>query len=448
MPSLNPFRRTQPARPSLRQNAASVAARLARVVRKPTTSLPASKADDAPATIEDAAQLNFAAYSLPDPIKTPHQWTARFADFAMGMHVADRTLRMSKPEVMAFIRDAGERDAELPGVMFKALTSAQETFAGWGKLLDVAESRYIVAGSALTLGEAEQGHGNGTTTGSAPAEAEPTPRAPQEQDDAELLALAPAFDAAAGLYQRRIDELHLVCEAADADGSPGPAPDGPISEWQAWSDRCQEWRERTGVAAVEDAMGEAGRALGAIEDQIAKLPAVTLAGLKLKARVGKRCDEIDVTWPDGLGESLARDFLAYTEAQEASPEPSHGLADRVDFASATLKDLVAIHDTAKLVGEVAQAVVWQGRCKAPSARNPYASTYNAAGELMVWLSDELINVEHLAYTEMKKRQPADRWDRESRLAWIAAPIIQNGDTNETAAFIGELAAFMADEAKG
>ena len=49
---------------------------------------------------------------------------------------------------------------------------------------------------------------------------------------------------------------------------------------------------------------------------------------------------------------------------------------------------------------------------------------------------------------MRKRQPADRWDRERRLAWIAAPIIQNGDIDETAAFIGELAGFMADEAKG
>jgi hypothetical protein len=102
MPLLNPFRRAQPDRPSLRQNASSVAARLARVIRKPAAAPPISQADETPAT------LDFTAYNLPDPIKTPHQWAARFAEFAMGMHVADRILRMSKTKAMAFIRDAGD----------------------------------------------------------------------------------------------------------------------------------------------------------------------------------------------------------------------------------------------------------------------------------------------------------------------------------------------------
>jgi hypothetical protein len=64
---------------------------------------------------------------------------------------------------------------------------------------------------------------------------------------------------------------------------------------------------------------------------------------------------------------------------------------------------------------------------------------------MAWLSDELTHVEHLACEEMKKRRPTDLPDRERRLAWIAAPIIQNGDTTETAAFVGDLATWLADD---
>ncbi|MCJ2015855.1 hypothetical protein MKK84_00170 [Methylobacterium sp. E-065] len=40
------------------------------LTRAPPTT---SETDEAPATLEDAAQLDFAAYNLPDPIKTPQQ---------------------------------------------------------------------------------------------------------------------------------------------------------------------------------------------------------------------------------------------------------------------------------------------------------------------------------------------------------------------------------------
>lgn len=45
---------------------------------------------------------------------------------------------------------------------------------------------------------------------------------------------------------------------------------------------------------------------------------------------------------------------------------------------------------------------------------------------------------------MKKRRPAEYFDRERRLAWTAATIIQNGDAVETATFIGEVATLLAD----
>ncbi|MCJ2101953.1 hypothetical protein, partial [Methylobacterium sp. E-046] len=156
MSSLNPFRRQQPDRPTLRQRAADLTAGLARVVRKPATATPAGEPDEATDGIEEFAQLDFRAYDLDSPLRTPQQWAARFAAHAMSMHVADRTLRMSKPEMIAFIRESGERDGDLPGIMFQALDGAQGTFEGWGKLLNVARSRYVVAASAERVEHAAQ----------------------------------------------------------------------------------------------------------------------------------------------------------------------------------------------------------------------------------------------------------------------------------------------------
>lgn len=212
---------------------------------------------------------------------------------------------------------------------------------------------------------------------------------------------------------------------------------------------AKEWRKRTGIDAAEEASAAACRAVDEVEDRIAALPAGSLAGLRLKARVAQHNQDIGVDWPEGLGEGLARDILAFSVSAEAPSQPAalkfdRSISDRIDFAAATLKELVAVHDTAKLVGDVAQAVVWQGRCKASPAENPYAPSYNVAGTLMAWLSDELTHVESLVVEEMKKRRPAEYFDREMRLAWTAAAIIQNGDAIETATFIGEVATLLAD----
>ena len=450
MPLLNPFRRQQPDRSSLRQNAASVAARLARVVRKPATPPPTSETDETPATLEEAAQLGFTAYDLPDPIKTPPQWVERFADFAIGMHIADRILRMSKTEAMAFIRDAGERDADLAANMFQVLNSAQTTFEGWGKLLDVASSRYLVAGSAIVL--ADQAPDGQEEEAPEPATS-PVATQPSAEADAMLLALASDWEAARDAYDEASNRQSEITAAANADNPPGPAPENSGPKWQAWFQRSKEWRERTGIDAAEEASAAACRVVGEVEDRIAALPAGSLAGLRLKARVAQHNQDIGVDWPEGLGEGLAQDILAFSKPSEAQPQPvalkfDRSISDRIDFADATLEELVAVHDTAKLVGDVAQAVVWQGRCEVPANQRRPGKSYNAAGELMTWLSDELTHVEHLAFEEMKKRRPAQYTDREMRLAWIASTIVQNGDLTETATFIGELAALLADGAEG
>ncbi|MDP4026978.1 hypothetical protein Q8W71_30780 [Methylobacterium sp. NEAU 140] len=106
---------------------------------------------DAPLTVENAAPLAFEAYTFDDPVGSPAEWTDRFAPHSMGLCIADKTLRMTKPELVAFIRGAAERGNGTDEIMFKALNAAQDTLEGWGKLLSVAAARYLVAASAMTV---------------------------------------------------------------------------------------------------------------------------------------------------------------------------------------------------------------------------------------------------------------------------------------------------------
>ena len=282
--------------------------------------------------------------------------------------------------------------------------------------------------------------------------AEPATQALRKQADVELLAFAPVWEEAVDLYQRLSDEESLIGETASEDGWPGPAPAGAGPEWRAWFQQKEDWRERTGVASAEEAASEAGTALYEIELQIAALPAASLAGLKLKARVGQRSDDIDVTWPEGLGAGLARDILAFTEAQAAPPRPEIGtsLVDQIDFASASLEDLQALHDIANTVADVASAMAWTGRCHARGWNEQSApgDHYNAAGKLMHWLGDALTDVESAANKEARRRRPTTSCDREKRLEMLALPVIQNGDPDETAAFARELAAHAEAERAG
>ncbi|MDH2311458.1 hypothetical protein [Methylobacterium brachiatum] len=126
------------------------------------------------------------------------------------------------------------------------------------------------------------------------------------------------------------------------------------------------------------------------------------------------------------------------------PTSDRSLVDRIDFASASLEDLQALRDLAGLVGGVAYAGCWQGRCQSRDR----GEEYNAAGKLMQWLGDALTDVETAVTREAKRRRPANSADRETRLELLALAIIQNGNPDETAAFARELADHAAVEARG
>lgn len=168
--------------------------------------------------------------------------------------------------------------------------------------------------------------------------AEPLSADLRAASDADLIALAPEWEVARDLFDQRSEEQIAVEIAAGADRHPGEAPEGAGPEWRAWFQRCQDWRERTGIEDAEEASRDALEALARIEDRIAVLPAASLAGLRLKARVGQRCDDIGIEWPDGLGDGLARDLLAFG---------ADGLADENPAGDALLLQLGRQFDAAR-----------------------------------------------------------------------------------------------------
>lgn len=106
---------------------------------------------DAPLTVENAASLQFQAYTFELPLRSPQEWAGEFNMHAVPMHVADKTLRMTKPELMAFVRDAAKRGDEMDELMMKALSAAASTFDGWAKFLHLAGTRYLIAGASVAI---------------------------------------------------------------------------------------------------------------------------------------------------------------------------------------------------------------------------------------------------------------------------------------------------------
>lgn len=120
------------------------------------------------------------------------------------------------------------------------------------------------------------------------------------------------------------------------------------------------------------------------------------------------------------------------------------LVGMLDFTSASMEDLRAVHDVADLVGSVAYATTWQGRCK----MRGYGDEANAAGKLMQWLGDALTDVETATSAEAARRLPGNSSDRGRHLSIWAASVIDNDDPKSIEAFAWELLAHAEAERAG
>ena len=297
MPSLklsNPFRRGAN-RPTLKQRAADLKAGFGHRLSEPQP-----VADEGhPATVEEAASLDFAAYAFDTPTRDPNGWMKEFAPHSLGMHIADRTLRMSKAELVAFIRKGGERDAEVPVTMLAALESTQRTFEGWGKLLDLARTRYLVAGSSAVLG-----HEGATNEGAKPERQSEVPPTAVPFDANSLVSML-------DLASATMRELQAIRDVAERVGS--------VSYTHAWSPRCQRQAHASGASnfnAAGKLVQWIGDALTAVESAAEKEAARRSPGDQEDRET--RLSMLAITTisngdPDEI-EALARELLAHAEA--------------------------------------------------------------------------------------------------------------------------------------
>ncbi|MCJ2092810.1 hypothetical protein MKK67_09890 [Methylobacterium sp. J-072] len=250
-----------------------------------------------------------------------------------------------------------------------------------------------------------------------------------------------------------LDELNYVPPRENGEVSE-PALDTLSAQiltlWPAWAAHTGDDGTDEQTAAYE-AMQQRRFALLHAADALPATPnsiqpkALALAWLHYvnEWRQGQKRDKYSTD--GGLAIDIHIAALAQGELQgHVVPHLELNLVDQIDFASVSLDDLQALHDIADLVGGVAYATAWTGRCKARGA----GDHYNAAGELMQRLGDALTDVESAAIREARLRRPTTRDDRETRLKILALPVIQNGDHDDTAAFARELAAHAEAERAG
>ena len=240
-----------------------------------------------------------------------------------------------------------------------------------------------------------------------------------------------------------------------------------------WAASEAVWAE-PGVREAISQFESIGAELDPICHRIWHTPARTPLGLAVKARASLvmafTCGEYEAGQTLGDGEDLpykpARylieaccafagvnwkgELLDGSEPSKASPgnppRTTYGIAERVDFAQATLDELRVLHDKARALSDVAYSMSCQGACQSGD-RSPFGDHHNRPGHLLHWLGDALTDVESAAADELQRRRPDSQDDRRERLAAIAERVILNGDTDETAFFIGQLTACLADQVR-
>lgn len=219
-----------------------------------------------------------------------------------------------------------------------------------------------------------------------------------------------------------------------------------VAAWNAWHAERDATRDRYVLPEVVRESDEAGDATMALAERLAAIPARTADGfrLKLRALTHYRSDVLDAQLEDEPDPDQILSHSIWRDVQGELPEVSQAdlpkLTDQIDFASASMEELQALHDTACAVGDFAGAMAWTGRChtRGQVGRRALAPDFNRAGALMQWLGDALSSVQFEANEEAKRRTPTSSEDREIRWQIIARPVLENGDPAEIAAFVRDL----------
>jgi hypothetical protein len=275
MPLSNPFRRTAD-RPSLRERAAALRASFRPAA---PVAAPATAASLAPGSADAMAAFHEACRQ--HSIRTAH------------LHDCPELMRdggdvWSTQSLMQAL-ELGEIGADEYARLHSLASERELRFAEITHELSIAPLFALAYASEYPVPPGPKGSGDG---------------------DAELLSLVGPWEAATTAYDRAIQNQITVSVDAPTVETP-PAQEA----YEEWKRLIPDWRERMGVNAAEDASREAMDAVHEIEDRIAALPATTMAGLRLKARLAERSARCEIVWPDGFGEGLVRDILAISEPE-------------------------------------------------------------------------------------------------------------------------------------
>ena len=114
-------------------------------------------ADNDVCSAEGAASLGFEAYDLDTPIRSPGEWNERLSPYTVGLHLADRFLRMSKPELVAAIETLDGRGPEAVLSVLNAVHDTHEEMKALASIMGAAHTRLIVAGSAVIVSSDAKG---------------------------------------------------------------------------------------------------------------------------------------------------------------------------------------------------------------------------------------------------------------------------------------------------
>ena len=453
MSSLNPFRRQQPDRPTLRQRAADLKAGLSRFSR---SAYPTSMPEVVTAAIPAAA----AEASILSRIAQHRLARDRWSDSVLPANPAWRLQHGRDVSAEAVAAAEAERVA-----------ADDLVTATWNSLFAAppASSAELLALLRHAQHYVDEDHGP-----DAAIKLSGMVRA--IGDAVEALRAQPLFDLDAGLGVSSPDRflidlaptllplldevdvewarVHVLYDQAVAACGKGPGPGMSEGAFRAYQDKFDAALTASGYRADWEAIQPLYGRIEALVGPLMNVPVQTLEGLILKQRIGQTLSHFEDDAAKDLGK-LAKAYrpgapVSRTTPAPAPSRPQDGLVDQIDFASTSLEDLRSLYDVADEVSTFAYALVWTGRCHTrgwDKAKGP-ETQYNAAGKLMQWLGDALTDVESAAAEEARRREPADSSERETRLSMLALTTINNGDPDEIAAFARELLAHAEAERRG
>ena len=441
MPSLNPFRRQQPDRPTLRQRAADLKAGLSRPSR-PAEPTVAPQAVVGPAAAKASILSRIAQHRI-----ARDRWTD-------SVNPADRAWRLQRGldvSAEAVAAAEAERDAA------DALVTAT-----WNSLFETppASSAELLALLRHAQHYVDEDHAPNDAI-----ELSGMVRAIGDAVEALRAQPLPDFEAASGIAlsdRFLIDLAPMLLPLLDdanaewakvqvlykqAEEACGQGPEYTESEtaYQTYRGKFDVALIATGYTAAWEAIQPAFERIEAMVGPLMNVPVQSLEGLILKQRIGQTLPHYE----EDAARDLGRLAKAYWPGEPVSrpahvlapPRPQGSLVDQIDFASATMEDLRSLYDIADTVSATAYAFVWGSRCKAPGSNGQY----NAAGKLMQWLGDALTEVESAAIQEARQRTLGTQDDREIRLQLIVRSTIENGDLDEIRELAGALVDLAAEQ---